>query len=68
MQRRLQRASRGTGSLFYEEWMEKEGIPIYESITGVADITELPRRPWARMGGSGTFIQLEGLKWGGSLL
>ncbi len=68
MQRRLQRASRGTGPLFYEEWMEKEGIPIYEAITGVEDITELPRRPWARMGGSGTFIQLEGLKWGGSLL
>jgi len=68
MQRRLQRASRGTGPLFYEEWLQKEGIPIYESATGVEDILELPRGPWARLGGSGTFIQLEGLKQVGSLL
>ncbi len=50
----------------YEEWMEKEGIPIYEAIAGVEDITELPRRPWARMGGSGTFIQIEGTRQEGS--
>ena len=48
--------------MFYEEWMQKEGIPIYEAAVGVEDITELPRRPWARMGGSGTFIQLDGAK------
>lgn len=53
---------------FYEEWMEKEGIPIYESVAGVEDITELPRRPWARTGGYGTFIQLDGTKQAGSLL
>ncbi|MFC2057070.1 cupin domain-containing protein [Chloroflexota bacterium] len=52
----------------YEEWMEKEGIPIYEGSTGIEDITELPRRPWARMGGSGTFIQLGGTKQAGKLL
>ncbi len=61
---RYQRWIRKTrGPQFYEEWMEKEGIPIYdEGVHCIEDITELPRRPWARMGGSGTFIQLEGTK------
>ncbi|MBI4282861.1 MAG: cupin domain-containing protein [Chloroflexi bacterium] len=52
----------------YEPWMEQEGIPIHEGSTGVEDITELPRRPWARLGGSGTFINLEGTKRAGKLL
>ena len=42
----------------YDVFMEQEGIPIFENLAGVHDVTELPRRPWARMGGSGTFIQL----------
>ncbi len=42
-----------------DEWMKKEGIPIYRALYGVEDITELPRGPWARMGGKGTFIELE---------
>ena len=46
----------------YDEWMKQEGIPIYAAIAGVEDITELPRLPWARMGGLGTFIQLEGVR------
>ncbi len=50
----------GGGPQFYEEWMEKEGIPVYEAFAGIEDITELPRRPWARMGGLGTFIEMEG--------
>ncbi len=59
MQRRTER---GMGPSFYEEWIEKEGIPIAEGTAGIEDILELPRRPWARMGGLGTFIQIEGAK------
>ena len=46
----------------YEDWMTQEGIPIYEASAGVDDVIELPRRPWARMGGYGTFVQLDGPK------
>ena len=45
----------------YEEYMEREGIPIYRNVAGVSDVTELPRRPWARTGGLGTFVQLTGM-------
>ncbi len=54
--------------VIYEEWMKKEGIPIYEGVAGVEDITELPRRPWARLGGYGTFIELDGTKQTETLL
>ncbi len=54
--------------LVYEGWMKKEGIPVYETFAGIADLTELPRRPWARMGGLGTFIEMEGTKEGRELL
>ena len=45
----------------YEHWMEQEGIPIYQSLVGAEDIVELPRRPWARMGGLGTFVEMRGM-------
>ena len=45
----------------YEKWMEQEGIPIYQTIAGVKDIAELPMRPWARTGGSGTFVEMRGM-------
>ena len=44
----------------YEVFMEEEGVPIFQAVAGVADVTELPRRPWARMGGLGTFIMMRG--------
>jgi mannose-6-phosphate isomerase-like protein (cupin superfamily) len=44
----------------YEEFMQGEGIPIHRDVTGVEDVTALPRRPWARTGGLGTFIELKG--------
>jgi quercetin dioxygenase-like cupin family protein len=44
----------------YDEFMKREGIPIHEAVVGVEDVTQLPRKPWARMGGLGTFIQLRG--------
>ena len=59
---------RQKGIEFYEEWMEGEGIPIYYNPVGVEDVTELPRRPWARLGGNGTFIRTEGTKEAESLL
>ncbi|MFC1943829.1 cupin domain-containing protein [Chloroflexota bacterium] len=51
-----------------EEWMQKEGIPIYTALAGVEDVKELPRGPWARMGGLGTFIDLEAIRSSGALL
>jgi mannose-6-phosphate isomerase-like protein (cupin superfamily) len=44
----------------YKEFMRGEGIPIHVDVVGVEDVTALPRRPWARMGGLGTFIELKG--------
>ena len=43
----------------YDNYMESQGIPIYRDI-GVHRVQDLPRKPWKRMGGNGTFIQLLG--------
>lgn len=49
----------------YDLYMESQEIPIYRNI-GVRKVQDLPRKPWKRMGGSGTFIQLYGTEglWG----
>lgn len=49
----------------YDVFMEEEGIPVYREI-GVKRVQDLPRKPWKRMGGNGTFIQLLGTEglWG----
>ena len=44
----------------YDWYMEGEGIPVHHEVVGVPDVTGLPREPWARTGGKGTFIQLVG--------
>ncbi|HEY3118841.1 MAG TPA: hypothetical protein VGK54_19030 [Chloroflexota bacterium] len=45
----------------YYRWMEGEGIPIHSEVAGVADLTALPRKPWARTGkGLATFVELVG--------
>src|SRR5581483_3666547 len=45
----------------YYAWMRGEGIPIHFAVSGVSDITTLPRAPWARSGsGLATFIELDG--------
>lgn len=45
----------------YYRWMESEGIPVHFDVAGVADLTQLPRKPWARTGkGLGTFVELTG--------
>jgi oxalate decarboxylase/phosphoglucose isomerase-like protein (cupin superfamily) len=45
--------------------MESEGIPVYREI-GVRRVQDLPRLPWKRTGGKGTYIQLLGTEglWG----
>ncbi len=49
----------------YDLYMEEQGIPIYREI-GVRRVQDLPRKPWKKTGGSGTFIQLLGTEglWG----
>ena len=43
----------------YEHWQEREGIPIKRGFF-VEDLSTLPVAPWKRMGGNGTFINLDG--------
>lgn len=43
----------------YQSWMEREGIPIVEGYA-VEDVTQLAMKPWARLGGRGTYINLKG--------
>ena len=49
----------------YDVFMEDQGIPIVREI-GVSKVQNLPLKPWKRMGGNGTFIQLFGTEglWG----
>ena len=49
----------------YDNFMESEGVPIYRGI-GTQRVQELPFKPWKRLGGRGTFIQLYGTEglWG----
>ena len=49
----------------YDIFMEEQGIPVYRAI-GVRRVQDLPLKPWKRMGGNATFIQLFGTEglWG----
>src|SRR3972149_6800749 len=49
----------------YERFMEEEGIPVVRGI-GLNDVRELPLSPWTRLGGRGSYIQLDGTEgvWG----
>jgi len=49
----------------YDIFMEEQEIPIYREI-GVRRVQDLPLKPWKKMGGNGTFIQLLGTEglWG----
>ena len=45
----------------YYRWMRGEGIPIHFDVGGTADVTAVPRTPWARTGkGLGVFLELTG--------
>ncbi len=45
----------------YDRFMEQEGIPVHAAEAGLSDVSQLDRRPWARTGGSGAFLQLRGM-------
>jgi quercetin dioxygenase-like cupin family protein len=49
----------------YDSFMEAEGVPVYRGI-GVRRVQDLPMKPWRRLGGRGTYIQLYGTEglWG----
>ena len=52
--------SRPTNTFPYDEFVAREGIPLFSAQVGVADVTQLPRDDWARTGGRGTYIRLAG--------
>ena len=49
----------------YDSFMEAEGVPVFRGI-GVKRVQDLPMRPWSRLGGRGSYIQLFGTEglWG----
>ena len=49
----------------YDLFMESEGVPIYRDF-GVQRCQDLPMKPWDRLGGNGTYVQLYGTEgtWG----
>src|SRR5688572_30104620 len=49
----------------YDSFMEAEGVPVFRGI-GVRRVQDLPMKPWARLGGRGSYIQLYGTEglWG----
>lgn len=55
----------GRPAMPYDRFMEAEGVPVYRDI-GVRTVLDLPMRPWKRLGGRGSYIQLFGTEglWG----
>ena len=49
----------------YDLFMESEGVPVYRDF-GVLRCQDLPMKPWDRLGGNGTYVQLYGTEgtWG----
>jgi mannose-6-phosphate isomerase-like protein (cupin superfamily) len=49
----------------YDRFMEEQEIPIVRAV-GVSKVQDLPLKPWKRMGGNASFIQLWGTEglWG----
>ena len=49
----------------YDLFMEEEGIPCFRGV-GIKRVHDLPMKPWKRLGGNASFIQLHGTegKWG----
>lgn len=44
---------------FYDKWVQSQGIPVINGYA-VEDLCEVKVEPWARKGGKGAFIALEG--------
>ena len=68
--RRTRRQKAGLGTfkrppMPYDVFMEEQEVPIVRDF-GVSKVQNLPLKPWKRMGGRGTFIQLFGTEglWG----
>ena len=49
----------------YDRFMEEQEIPIFRDV-GISKVQNLPLKPWKRLGGKGSFIQLYGTEglWG----
>jgi len=45
----------------YDAWLRQEGVLVVGGY-GIEDVTVLPRKPWARTGGSGAYIDLKGME------
>jgi mannose-6-phosphate isomerase-like protein (cupin superfamily) len=45
----------------YDEFVRTEGLPVYRGM-GVHDVKELDLGPWARNGGNGAFLRLDGIE------
>src|SRR5260221_8823149 len=43
----------------YDLFMESEGIPVFRDV-GLKTVLDMPMKPWKRLGGKGTYIQLYG--------
>jgi quercetin dioxygenase-like cupin family protein len=46
---------------FYRRWIESEGIPIYGGFH-IESLSSLELKPWARMGGKGAYVVLDGME------
>ncbi|HEV8306304.1 MAG TPA: cupin domain-containing protein [Methylomirabilota bacterium] len=51
--------SPGTMRTTYQQWQEAEGLPVVRGFY-VEDLRGVELRPWARKGGQGAFIDMEG--------
>jgi mannose-6-phosphate isomerase-like protein (cupin superfamily) len=49
----------------YDRFMDEQEIPVFRDV-GISKVQNLPLKPWKRMGGKGSFIQLYGTEglWG----
>jgi oxalate decarboxylase/phosphoglucose isomerase-like protein (cupin superfamily) len=45
----------------YFQWMNRQGIPIVDGY-GVEDVRNLPMKPWEKIGGDASFINLYGME------
>lgn len=43
----------------YEEWLEKEGVPVYRGMA-IPSLARLELGPWKRIGAAGAYVALEG--------
>ncbi|MBM3608043.1 MAG: cupin domain-containing protein [Alphaproteobacteria bacterium] len=55
----------GRPAMPYDQFMADEGVPVHRDI-GCKTVLDLPYKPWKRLGGRGTYVQLYGTEglWG----